>query len=125
MSEEGKKPRVLLLEDEAIVAMTNGRALSSTGFEVVRAPTGEAAIELCASSEPFDILVADIDLGPGMDGVEAARKIRRIEDLPVVFLTSFTEEEVSRRAADIGRYGYVNKDCERERLIEAVSQAAF
>ncbi|TVR07159.1 MAG: response regulator, partial [Spirochaetaceae bacterium] len=66
--------RILLVEDEAIVALDTSRRVTSFGYDVTVARTGEAAIQAVddahAKGRPFDLLLMDIDLGAGIDGTE-------------------------------------------------------
>ena len=83
---------LLLVEDEPIVALGQQHILQSYGYSVEVARTGEAAVAAAANPE-LDLVLMDIDLGPGMSGDEAARRILAFRDLPIVFLTSHAERE--------------------------------
>ncbi|HTX71256.1 MAG TPA: PAS domain S-box protein [Rectinemataceae bacterium] len=102
--------RLLLVEDEAIIALSEMKTLQSEGYEVVHVPSGEAAVDLVRGrTERFDLILMDIDLGRGMDGTQAAREILKEHDLPVVFLSSHTEHDLVERAEKITNYGYILK----------------
>jgi CheY-like chemotaxis protein len=116
-------PRVLLIEDENIVAAVEARCLSSRGYAVDRAATGEEAVELFRSGSAYDLVVADIELGQGIDGIEAVRLIREERDIPVVFLTSLDLGVVRDRAVGLGSYGYAQKGKGKEPILEAVAEA--
>jgi CheY-like chemotaxis protein len=78
------QPRILLVEDQQIVAEDIRRRLSGFGFDVPAiASSGQEALEQAAELHP-DILVTDIVLQGTMDGIEAAREIRKRFDIPVV-----------------------------------------
>lgn len=100
---------LLLVEDEAIIALARARKLEKAGYRVIRALTGEEGVQLALEENP-GIILMDIDLGEGIDGGEAARQILAERDIPVVFLSSHTEEEVVRRSEAITSYGYVAKN---------------
>jgi PAS domain S-box-containing protein len=110
MSNESKKT-ILLVEDEALLAMAEKQRLEKSGYAVVHVLTGEAAVTaaLNVDSRP-DLVLMDIDLGEGIDGTEAARQILNEIDIPVVFLSSHTEPEVVARTEKITSYGYVVKN---------------
>jgi CheY-like chemotaxis protein len=77
---------VLLVEDEALIAMTTAQALADHGFEVDVAASGEAALRRLAGGDPVDILVTDIHLGEGIGGEAVARLARQLRPgLPVVY----------------------------------------
>lgn len=105
--------RILLVEDERIVALDESRQIRSFGFDVTLAPDAAHAVREVdaahARGEPFDLVLMDIDLGPGMDGTEAARAILARHTVPIVFLTSHQEQEMVDRVRTITRYGYILK----------------
>ncbi len=115
---------VLLVEDEALVAMVETRQLRSAGYEVVHAATGEQAVaECCAQDSPIDLVLMDIDLGDGIDGPEVARRILARRELPVVFLSSHTEKEVVEKTEEITSYGYIVKNSGEVVLLASVKMA--
>lgn len=101
--------RVLLVEDEAIIAMAESAMLERGGYEVVRASTGEEAVAIARSARGCDLALMDIDLGRGMDGTRAAEAILLERDLPIVFMSSHTEPELVHRTDRISSYGYILK----------------
>ncbi|GAB4373973.1 MAG: hypothetical protein Kow009_09680 [Spirochaetales bacterium] len=110
--EEGSVARkqILLVEDEAIVAYTEKKVLETEGYRVQHVSSGELAVEyIRGNTVPVDLVLMDIDLGPGMDGTEAAQRILEIRSIPILFLTSHTEREYVARAERISSYGYVVK----------------
>jgi PAS domain S-box-containing protein len=114
---------LLLVEDEAIVALGEKRILERNGFEVLTAHSGEKAISLVAENPDIDLILMDIDLGEGIDGPEAAQRIRAAHDIPIVFLTSHTEPEYVDRVKEITGYGYVVKDSGEFVLVESIEMA--
>jgi CheY-like chemotaxis protein len=117
--------RVLLVEDETVVALVEGRALRSRGYAVKRAATGEEAVALFGESggEVYDLVLMDIDLGPGIDGIEAARRILRKRAVPLVFLSSYERDEIEARAEGIGSFGYAWKGLDGKGILDAVELA--
>ncbi|MCF7936169.1 MAG: PAS domain S-box protein [Synergistales bacterium] len=101
---------VLLVEDEAVIAMYETRQLERYGYHVVPVVSGEEALEMVRKREDISIVLLDINLENSMDGTETARRIRRIRDLPVLFLSAHTEPEIVERTEDILSYGYVVKN---------------
>lgn len=83
---------VLLVEDDGVVREVIGRALSSAGYDVMRASTGTQGLEL-GLNRPIDVLVTDVRM-PGMTGPELATRLREGRpDLPVIFMSGFTSDE--------------------------------
>ncbi len=102
---------ILLVEDEAIIAMTEKAELESYGYTVEHALCGEDAIDAIRQHTPlFDLILMDIDLGNGIDGTEAARQILEIVEVPIVFLSSHTEPDIVNKTETITSYGYVVKN---------------
>ena len=112
--------RVLLVDDHAIVRRGLEQLLSGVAdIEVVAtAADGAAALEAIARTEP-DVVLMDLQM-PGMDGVEATRRIVAAGGPDVLVLTSFSDAERILAALDAGAVGYLLKDAEPEAVIEGV-----
>jgi len=101
--------RVLVVEDEGIVAADLAETLAGLGYEVVgTADTAEAAIAAASELSP-DIVLMDIRLAGPSDGIRAAAEIRRRRAIPIVFLTAYSDDETLVRAIQSGPLGYVVK----------------
>ncbi len=100
---------ILLVEDEAIIAMAGKMTLEKLGYGVIIANSGEQAVAAVDKNPVIDLILMDINLGAGMDGTEAASLILKDRDLPVVFLSSHAEPEVVEKTEKITSYGYVLK----------------
>ncbi len=110
------KPRILLVEDERIIAFDLQQQLTGLGYEVVAlASRGEQAVEQAVQHTP-DVVLMDIQLEGRMDGIEAARIIHRHLGTPVVFLSAFAEQETVKRAQQSLPYGYLVKPCHTREL---------
>ncbi|MBM9591534.1 PAS domain S-box protein [Leptospira sp. 201903075] len=102
---------ILLVEDEAILAMFEKHQLEQGGYTVTHVTNGENAIQLIIREEkPFDLILMDIDLGKGIDGTQTATEILNHKEIPVVFLSSHTEREIVKKTETITSYGYVVKN---------------
>ena len=102
--------KILLVEDEAILAMAKQQELVRYSYTTSHVTSGEEAIELiCNQNVPVDLILMDIDLGAGIDGTEAARQILEVRDIPIVFLSSHEEPEIVEMTEKITSYGYVVK----------------
>lgn len=115
--------RLLLVEDEAIVALNTRMILEQAGFSVGTAHSGEEAVEAVREHPDLELVLMDIDLGRGIDGTEAARRILAFRRVPIVFLTSHTEQSYVERVKAITRYGYVVKHSGEFVLREAIAMA--
>lgn len=103
------KPRVLLVEDEAVIALDLAQQLGDFGYEVVGiAASGERAQALAAASRP-DVVLMDVVIKGSHDGIETARAIRAGIDLPVVFLTAYSDAGTLDRISQVAPYGYLVK----------------
>ena len=90
--------RILIVEDERIVARSLREQLTSLGYEVVDSvPSGEEAIQRAEELLP-DLVLMDIHLEGDIDGVEAAAIIRKQLRIPVVYLTAYSNIEILDRA---------------------------
>jgi PAS domain S-box-containing protein len=114
---------ILLVEDEALIALTETHMLTRNGYSVVHAATGTEALECIRNDGDIELVLMDIDLGPGIDGTATAREILAIRELPIVFLSSHTEQEIVDKVKGITRYGYVVKNSGEFVLVEAIQMA--
>jgi len=118
-----EKMTILLVEDQAIIAMSEAAILKKNGFDVIIANTGEQAIKIAEENSAINLILMDIDLGKGIDGTEAAQTILKLIDVPVVFLSNHTEKEVVEKTEKITSYGYVVKNSGETVLIASIKMA--
>lgn len=104
------KKKILLVEDEILIAMLTKSHLESYGYIVENVSSGEEAIDLIQSKENIELVLMDIDLGDGIRGTDAAKEILAKHDLPLLFLSSHTEKEIVETTEKITSYGYVVKN---------------
>ncbi|MFO8041783.1 MAG: PAS domain-containing protein [Alkalispirochaeta sp.] len=115
---------ILLVEDEAIIALNTVRILKDAGYSVTHVTAGESAVDAVHHRQAdVDLILMDIDLGSGIDGIEAARQILRTHDIPVVFLSSHQEQDHLDRAEVVSPYGYVVKSSGTVVLLQAIRMA--
>ncbi|MCK5199332.1 MAG: PAS domain-containing protein, partial [Spirochaetales bacterium] len=100
---------ILLVEDDVIIALGKKNELENYGYNVLTAYTGNKAIAVSEDNNDIDLILMDIDLGPGIDGTIAAEIILKNRDIPVVFMSSHTEPEIIKKTERITSYGYVVK----------------
>ena len=99
--------RILVVDDEPQILRALERALTSRGYDVQTASDGRAAVTAVRAAEP-DLVVLDINL-PHMDGLTAAREIRRTSRVPILVLSVRETEEDKVRALDLGADDYLTK----------------
>ncbi|MCE5249053.1 response regulator [bacterium] len=117
--------RILLVEDEILVAENMKRSFIRNGYEVPSiAVTGEEAIRFAGQDKP-DLVLMDIVLTGQMDGIEAADKIRELYKIPVVFLTAYSDEETLKRAKITEPFGYLTKPCEERQMFITLEMALY
>jgi signal transduction histidine kinase len=101
--------RILVVEDERIVARDLAGALAELGYQVpATVATGEDAIEQVRGLLP-DVVLMDVRLSGAIDGIEAASAVREEHDIPVIFLTAHSDDETLRRAMETEPVGYLVK----------------
>lgn len=119
------KTRILVVEDESIIAMDIEMSLRNLGYEVTaKVPSAEQAIKKVEEDKP-DLVLMDIVLKGGTDGIEAAEQIRSQFRVPVVFLTAYADEKTLKRAKITGPFGYITKPFQDTDLRVAVEIASY
>ncbi|MBU1002749.1 MAG: HD domain-containing protein [Proteobacteria bacterium] len=117
--------RILVVEDETIVAMDISHRLSKLGYEIVgQAKTGEDAVRLAAELLP-DLVLMDILLAGKMDGVQAAAEIQAKMDLPVIYLTAYADEATLQRVKVTQPFGYIIKPFQDRELHTTIEMASY
>ncbi len=117
--------RILIVEDENIVARDIQNTLKNLGYTVTgHAATGEDAIQKAGETRP-DLVLMDVMLKGYQDGVEAAQKILALYNIPVIYLTAFTDEKTLQRAKVTEPYGYILKPFEERELHIAIEMAIY
>jgi len=102
-------PKILIVDDEATITTHLEERLSVMGYDIAgTASSGSEAIEISRKVKP-DIILMDIVMPGKIDGIEAARRIREDQDIPVVFLTAYEDEKLINRAKDVNPLGYLVK----------------
>ncbi|MBL4703995.1 MAG: response regulator [Flavobacteriales bacterium] len=87
----------MLVEDELIIAVDKAMKLEQHGYRALTTHSGEKAIELIETTPEIDLVLMDIDLGKGINGIQTAEKILQIKELPIIFLSSHIEDEIIKK----------------------------
>jgi len=120
-----EKTRILIVEDEGLVARDIENMVRNAGYEVCGVvSSGEEAVEEADKTEP-DLILMDIILRDSMDGVEAAEKIRGRFNIPVIYLTAHTDENTLERAKLTEPLGYTLKPIEQKELLTVIEMALY
>lgn len=117
--------KILVVEDEGIIAKDIRNQLKKMGYTVPAiAFSGEEAIKKAAEIQP-DLVLMDIILKGELDGIDAAGQIRTRFNIPVVFLTAHTEENILQRAKIAEPFGYIVKPFEERELHTNIEMALY
>ncbi|MBN2158208.1 MAG: PAS domain S-box protein [Spirochaetes bacterium] len=117
------KVKLLVVEDELVIGMSIQMSLERLGYAVVGiVSSGEEAVEKALELQP-DLILMDIILSGTMDGIEAAREIRKQVDIPIIYLTANADSPTVERARDTVPYGYLNKPINERDLMSNIDSA--
>jgi PAS domain S-box-containing protein len=120
-----EKAKILIAEDETIVAMDIKRRLISLGHEVIAiVATAEACIRIASEEKP-DLVLMDIILKGKSDGISAAEEIKANLNIPIVFLTAHSDDQTIQRAKLTEPYGYIIKPFEIKDLQSTIEIALY
>lgn len=117
--------RILIVEDESIVALDLQSLLRRLGYAVCgREASGEGALEAARRERP-DLILMDISLSGEMDGITSADTIRQEMDIPVIFLTAYADKSTVERAKTSDAYGYLLKPFQEREIEIAIDMALY
>ena len=117
------KVSILIVEDEVIIAQSNQQLMINLGYNVIGIEsTGEGALRKAGENKP-DLVLMDIKLKGRLNGIQAAKEIKQLYDIPVIFLTAYSPEEVFEYVSDIQSFGFVSKLIDADELSSAIEIA--
>lgn len=117
--------RIIVVEDESIVAEDIKRSLEVMGYNVPAVvSSGEDAIEKAGELKP-DMMLMDIVLRGEINGIEAAGQIRRDYNIPVIYLTAYADEKILEQAKLTEPFGYIIKPFEDKELHSVIEMALY
>ncbi|MBQ4339263.1 MAG: response regulator transcription factor [Clostridia bacterium] len=111
--------KILIADDEALIRRLVCDFLKKSGYETVEADNGEKAIQIFNSCNDIDLAVLDIMM-PELDGWEVCRRIRRVSDIPVLFLTARSQEFDELNGFEAGGDDYVTKPFSPSVLVKRI-----
>jgi PAS domain S-box-containing protein len=116
---------ILIVDDEILIATHLREYLESMGYSIAgTAQSGEEAVEMARALRP-DLILMDIRMDDGMDGITAAEIIKRELDIPVIFVTAFGSEEIIARAKTVEPAGFITKPFSLEELKTSLELALY
>ncbi|MCR4409382.1 MAG: diguanylate cyclase [Candidatus Saccharicenans sp.] len=120
-----KGKRILLVEDELLIARHIEQMVKNLGYQVAGVvESGEQALRVAAEQAP-DLVLMDIRLKGQLDGIEAATRIWKLYSIPIVYLTAFTDEDTLIKATLAEPFGYLIKPFDEKELLVAIELAFY
>jgi signal transduction histidine kinase len=122
---EEQKVKILIVEDESLVAFDLQRMLINLNYEVIGiVSSGDKAIKKAVEEKP-DLIIMDIMLNGIMTGVEAAARIKETESIPIIYLTAYADAETLKSAKATEPHGYILKPFEEKVLVSTIEMAIY
>jgi CheY-like chemotaxis protein len=120
-----EKIKILIVEDESILALGLKKKLENLGYSVTDiAASGPETIKKVSENQP-DIIMMDIVIKGDMDGIETAAKLNETLSIPVIYLTAYADDEILKRAATTEPYGYILKPYKEKELKANIEMAIY
>ncbi|OGU76495.1 MAG: hypothetical protein A2V93_03525 [Ignavibacteria bacterium RBG_16_34_14] len=114
------KPKVLIAEDDSIIAFDIKKYLINNGYKVIAIVSyGFKAVDIAKEKKP-NVVLLDIMLKGYMNGIEAAEIISKKLKIPVIFLTALTDDETFLSAKDTKTYAFISKPFSTDQLEKAI-----
>jgi PAS domain S-box-containing protein len=122
---EANPARILIVEDDELIAHHIRRTLESLGYTVVgHTQRGDESLRLVEKYTP-NLVLMDIQLDGPVTGIQAATEIRRLFSIPIVYLTAFSDSETLEQVKDSGPYGYIVKPFTTQMLRSTIELAIY
>lgn len=115
--------RILIVEDEAAARIATRRYLQYQGYRVDAAGTAEEAIRMARELHP-DVLICDWKLDGARDGVDVARQLQSEQNLDIIFVTAYAQNDLRKSASDVRTLGCLRKPISLGSLAAAVESLA-
>ncbi|NBD15560.1 MAG: response regulator [Cyanobacteria bacterium] len=118
---KSSRGKILIVEDELIIAKSLARQLENLSYELVgTASSGKKALEIIQNNLP-DLVLMDIVIAGEMDGIETGKKIREQFDIPIIYLTAYSDDETLKRVQESGGQGYILKPYKQREVHAAIT----
>lgn len=115
---------ILIVDDNAVLAMQEQELLARHGYRSRVVHSASDALAALESDQTIALVLADVDLGGSLDGVDLAKRMLESRELPIVMVTSHSSAEMVRRVKAVTPYGYVLKSAGEFALVEAIGMAS-
>lgn len=117
------KPRILIIEDEKIAALELKEFLEEKGF-MVDTPDGSPnkAVEAVCCAD-YDLILMDINLNSFIDGIDATQRIQIMQDIPIIYITSYPDSDIKQRAMKTRPAAYIEKPINSKYLLKTINKA--
>jgi AmiR/NasT family two-component response regulator len=113
---------LLLVDDDRLVLLTLARGLSDQGYRIITAESAEDAEVLLIGGERPDLAVLDVNL-PGKSGLDLARRLQMLDQIPFVFLSAYSDQEFIETATSLGALSYLLKPIDPSQLAPVIRAA--
>ena len=122
---KNNEAKIMVVEDEAVIAMRLQQMLTTMGYDVIGVSySGEEALENARRLKP-DLILMDIMLPGKLDGIDVAEMVKSELDIPVIFLTAFSENKIIERAKKAEPFGYILKPFKNSEIKAAIEVAFY
>jgi two-component system, response regulator PdtaR len=112
---------VLVVEDDGIIALRSHELLTKSGYAVPRMfASGEDLLDYLEQSVQPDLILMDVGLYGKIDGIETARRVRERYSVPVIFISSYSDDQRLARAREVSPSGYIVKPVVERQLMEII-----
>lgn len=119
------KAKILVVDDDLITATGIKILLEKYSYKIIGiAGNGNEAIEYAKTGDP-DLVIMDVNLGREQSGIELSETIKSIKDIPVVFVSAYSDEDTIQKAKATGPAGYILKPFSNRELYTAVEMALY
>jgi CheY-like chemotaxis protein len=104
-----EKKVILLVEEDVCLSLINKEMLEYFDYKVIIAPSGESALNTIINKKEIDLILMDIRLGRGLNGLDTAQEILKHKDIPIVFMIDYVENNYFEKLKGIVCYGCIYK----------------
>ena len=115
--------RILIVEDEPLVAMEWKETLEAAGYQIVAMVDSADVLLTSVRDNKPDLVLMDVRLRSFLDGIDAVSRLRFLSSLPVIYITAYSTPDIVRRAQGTGPAAFLVKPVDGTQLVEAVRQA--
>ncbi len=117
--------KILIVEDEAIIALSTKKSIERMGYtNVTIVDSGEKAIQFAKESQP-SIILMDLKISGGMDGIDTMEEIRKFSEVPVIFTTGNSDPRARERANATTKSSFLTKPIENSILLTTLQKYLF